>query len=62
MREMIAYDANSTVRWIAEELNTTKDMIHEILTQDLNKQKVCARFVYPNPKPNPNPNLNPVNF
>lgn len=45
VREMIAYDANSTVRWIAEELNTTKDMIHEILTKDLNKRKVCARFV-----------------
>ncbi|XP_026826863.1 uncharacterized protein LOC113562256 [Ooceraea biroi] len=30
---------------MAEELNTTKDMIHEILTKDLNKRKVCARFV-----------------
>ncbi|CAK9816610.1 Protein GVQW3 [Anthophora quadrimaculata] len=37
VREMIAYDANLTVKWMAEELNTTKDMIHEILTKDLDK-------------------------
>lgn len=37
VHEMIAYDVNLIVRWIAEELNTTKDMIHEILTKDLNK-------------------------
>ncbi|GJQ86559.1 hypothetical protein Trydic_g10458 [Trypoxylus dichotomus] len=30
---------------MAEELNTTKDIIHEILTKDFNKQTVCGRFV-----------------
>jgi len=42
---MIAYEPNLTVRWMAEELYMIKDIIHEILTKDLNKRKVCARFV-----------------
>ncbi|GJQ70929.1 hypothetical protein Trydic_g846 [Trypoxylus dichotomus] len=37
VREISACDTNSTVRWIAKELNITKDVIHEVLTEDLNK-------------------------
>ena len=30
---------------LAEELNTSKNTIRRILTEDLGKRKVCARFV-----------------
>ncbi|GJQ71817.1 hypothetical protein Trydic_g11500 [Trypoxylus dichotomus] len=45
VRKIIAYDPNSTVGWIVEELNMTRDMVHEAMRKDLNKRKVGARFV-----------------
>ena len=43
--EIIAVDANFTVRMLAEELNSSYCTIYTILTEDLGKRKVCARFV-----------------
>ena len=45
VREIIAIDANFTVRILAEELNLFYCTIYTILTEDLGKRKVCARFV-----------------
>ena len=44
-REIIGIDANFTTRMLAEELNTGKNTIWRILTEDLGKRKVCAGFV-----------------
>ena len=38
-------DANFTTRMLFEELSTSKNTIWRILTEDLDKRKVCARFV-----------------
>ena len=43
--EIIAIDANFTVRMLAEELNLSYCTIYTILTEDLGKRKVFARFV-----------------
>ena len=43
--EIIGIDANFTTKMLAEELNTSKNTIWRILTEDLGKRKVCARFV-----------------
>ena len=45
VREIIAIDANFTVRMLAEELNSSYCIIYRILSRDLGKRKVCARFV-----------------
>ena len=45
VREIIGIDANFTTRILAEELNTNKNTIWRILTKDLGKRKVCARFI-----------------
>ena len=45
VREIIAIDANFTVRMLAEELNSSFCTIYAILTEDLGKRKVCTRFV-----------------
>ena len=45
VREIIGIDANFTTRILAEELNASKNTIWRILTEDLGKRKVCARFV-----------------
>lgn len=45
VREIIAVDGNMTVKMLAEELNSTTFTIWTILTKDLGKRKVCARFV-----------------
>ena len=45
VREILAIDANFTVRMLAEELNLSYCTIYTILTEDLGKRKVCARFV-----------------
>ena len=42
--EIIAIDANFTVRMLAEESNSSYCTIYTILTEDLGKRKVCARF------------------
>ena len=43
--EIIAIDANFTVRMLAEELNLSYCTIYTILTEDLGKRKVFSRFV-----------------
>ncbi|CAD6999217.1 unnamed protein product [Ceratitis capitata] len=45
VREIFGIDANFTTRMLTEELNTSKNTIWRILTEDLGKRKVCARFV-----------------
>ena len=45
VREIIAIDASFTVRMLAKELNSPYCTIYTILTKDLGKKKVCARFV-----------------
>ena len=45
VREIIAIDANFTVKMLAEDLNSSYWTIYTILTEDLDKRKVCARFV-----------------
>ena len=44
VREIIGIDANFTTRMSAEELNTSKNTIWRILTEDLGKRKVYACF------------------
>lgn len=44
-REIIAVDGHFTVRMLAEELNTNGETVRQILTMDLGKKKVSARFV-----------------
>ena len=45
VREIIAIDANFTMRMLAEEFNSSYCAIYTILIEDLGKRKVCARFV-----------------
>ena len=45
IRKIIANDANSTVKMLTEELNLSYSTIYTILTGDLGKRKVRARFV-----------------
>ena len=45
VRKIISIDANFTTRMLAEELNTSKNTIWRILTENLDKRKVCAPFV-----------------
>ena len=45
VREIIAIDANFTVRMLPEELHSPYCTIYTILNEDLGKRKVCARFV-----------------
>ena len=45
VREIIAIDANLIVRMLVEELNLSYCTIYAILTEDLGKRKVFARFV-----------------
>ena len=45
VREIITINANFTLRMLAEELHSSYCTIYTILTEDLGKRKVCARFV-----------------
>ena len=45
VREIIGIDGNFTTRMLGEELNTSKNTIWRILTEDLGKRKACVRFV-----------------
>ena len=45
VREIMAIDTNFTVRMLAEQLNSSYCTMYAILTEDLGKRKVCARFV-----------------
>ena len=45
VREIIGIDANFTTRMLAEELNTSKNTIWRMLTENLGRRKVSARFV-----------------
>ena len=45
VREIIDIDANFSVRMLAEKLNLSYCTIYTILTEDLSKRKVFARFV-----------------
>lgn len=45
VRGLIAFDSNLTCRMLAAEFKVSKDTIHTIMTEKLNRRKVCARFV-----------------
>lgn len=45
VREFIAEDRNATTRMIAEALGISHETARVILTEDLQKKKVCAHFV-----------------
>lgn len=45
VRDILAEDKNSTTRMIAEALHMSNSTVHAIITEDLQKKKVCAQFV-----------------
>lgn len=45
VRGQEAEDKNSTTRMIAEALHMSNSTVHAIITEDLQKKKVCAQFV-----------------
>lgn len=45
VRELVTSDRRLTIRILASELNIDKEVVRQILTQDLGKRKVCSRFV-----------------
>jgi hypothetical protein len=45
VRAFILQDRRLKIRIIADKLNTNECTIHQIVTQDLNMRKVCAKMV-----------------
>ena len=45
VRQMLAKDRRLTLRLNAEELGISKGTAHTIVRDDLNKWKICSRFV-----------------
>ncbi|GLG95308.1 FLJ37770-like protein [Gryllus bimaculatus] len=45
VRELVTADRRLTIRMLDSELNIDKEVVRQILTQDLRKRKVCSRFV-----------------
>lgn len=45
MRSLLIENPRLTLHAIAEQLNITKDTISTIIRKDLNRRKICARFV-----------------
>jgi len=45
VRSLVRSDRSLTLRMISSELNLNRFTIHQILTQDLNMRKVCAKMV-----------------
>jgi hypothetical protein len=42
---MVKWDHPFTLRMMSDELNVNKEIIHQILHEDLQKRKICAIFV-----------------
>lgn len=45
VQEFVSNDRNATLRMMEEALNINKEIIRQILKEDLGKTKVCAKFV-----------------
>ncbi len=45
VRHILEKSQRVSVRMIADELNISEGSVHKILTEDLDKTKVCTRFV-----------------
>ena len=45
MRQILSQDRRLTLRLIAEEFGISKDTAHTIVRDDLDKRKICSRFV-----------------
>lgn len=45
IRDLVRYDRRLTVRMIAEQLNLNHTTVHQILTNELDMKKVCAKLV-----------------
>ena len=45
VRSLVRSDRRLTLRMISSELNLNRFTIHQILTQDLDMRKVCAKMV-----------------
>lgn len=45
VRKLVTADRRLSIRMLASELNIDKEVVRQILTQDLGKRKVCAKFV-----------------
>ena len=45
VRLLLTEDRHTTLQMIADRLNIGKETVHRIVTEDLGKRKICARFV-----------------
>jgi hypothetical protein len=45
VRQMVTWDGRWALRMMADELNTNKETIRQILRQDLRKRRICTKFV-----------------
>ena len=45
VRRLLTEDRCTTLQMIADRLNTGKETVRQIITKDLGKRKICARFV-----------------
>jgi len=45
VRHLLTEDRRTTLQIIADRLNIGKETVHQIVTEDLGKRKICARFV-----------------
>ena len=45
VRHLLTEDRCTTLQMIADRLNIGKETVHRIVTEDLGKRKICARFV-----------------
>ena len=48
VRSLVRSDLRLTLRMISSELNLNRFTVHQILTQDLDMRKVCAKMVQKN--------------
>jgi hypothetical protein len=45
VREMVTRDRRWALRMVADELNINKEVIRDVLHEDLRKRKMCTKFV-----------------
>ncbi|KAK9708534.1 hypothetical protein QE152_g27154 [Popillia japonica] len=45
VRQMLAHDRRLSLKLIAKKLGISKNTVHTMVRNDLNKRKICSRFV-----------------
>ena len=45
VHHLLTEDRRTTLQMIADRLNICKETVHRIVTEDLGRRKICARFV-----------------